>query len=159
VLHAGHRIGLALVTVAVGACRSHPASQAASTAQPTRKVAADDGPAKVRGPAQPAPAVRVTANTGAHGELAVSVRNHAAAPVEIAPALRVERAEKQGFEPVADVALSSQAGVRCVRLAPGAELQPSAPADDRLRASGTYRVVLNGCEDSYRIDSEPFQLP
>jgi len=157
VLHAGHRIGLALVIVVLGACRSHPATQAAKAAPPPRGVAAADAPA--RAPSQPAPAVRVAAHAGADGELAVSVRNHAAAPVEIAPALRVERAETQGFEPVAEVDLAAQAGARCVRLAPGAELQPTPPSESRLRARGTYRVVLNGCEDSYRIDSEPFELP
>jgi len=157
VLHPGYGIGLALVTVVLGACRSHPASQTAKAAPAAREVAAADAPA--RAPSRPAPAVRVAAHAGADGELAVSVRNHAAAPVEIAPALRVERAETQGFEPVAEVGLASQADARCVRLAPGAELQPTAPPESRLRTRGTYRVVLNGCENSYRIDSEPFELP
>lgn len=158
-LHAVHRIGLPLVAViAFCACRSHPASQAAATASPPREVAAAAAPAQASARAQPAPAVRVTASTGADGALAVSVRNHAAEAVELAPALRLERADEHGFERATDVALALSAGASCVRLAPGAELRPAAAPSQRPGASGTYRVVLSGCEDSYRVDSEPFEL-
>lgn len=157
-LQAGHRIGLTLAAAALCACRSHPASQATATAPPSREVAAAARPAQASARAQPAPAVRVTASSGPDGALAVSVRNHAAEPVELAPALRLERGGAQGFEPAGDPGLALQTGASCVHLAPGAELRPTARPDSRPGASGTYRVVLNGCADSYRVDSEPFEL-
>jgi hypothetical protein len=105
-----------------------------------------------------APSVRVAVAPGPGGEVAFSVQNRAPGVVELAPALSVERSAEQGFRLLqgAEVALRKEGAAEgCVQLAPGAELQP---APWRSAGQGTYRFVLHGCDRSYRIDSEPFEL-
>jgi hypothetical protein len=152
------QLAAALGALLLGACSSHPAAQTAAGAAPAprRGEAAEPDAPSPRAPAQAAPAVRVEALTDAHGELAIRVQNHAAEPVELAPALRVERATDRGFEATGNE-LRLHAGGECVRLASGGELRPAWPKTRAAGAPSRYRVVLHGCGESYRIDSQPFE--
>jgi hypothetical protein len=148
----------ALGALLLGGCSSHPAAQTAAAAAPAPRRGETAGPdeSNPSAPAQPAPAVRVEALTDAHGELAIRVQNHAAEPVELAPALRVERATERGFEATGNE-LRLHAGSECVRLASGGELRPTWPEVHAAGTASRYRVVLHGCGETYRVDSQPFE--
>jgi hypothetical protein len=166
VSHSAHSWARALAALALAlcACRSRPSIEAPppSTGSARTVASTDRAPAAASADLQPAPAVRVAAEVGADGVVAIRVQNRAPHPVELANALHVEQRTEHGFDALSgsERALrEAPAGASCVPLVPGGELR-AAPFQDKTSAAqpGTYRVVLHGCDRSYRIDGEPFEL-
>jgi hypothetical protein len=147
---------------ALSGCRGHENTSAPAQGATAVPVVPGETPAHAEpsGTHGPTPAVRVQGTADARTQgVAISVQNHAAQVVQLAGELALERQEGGAFRafPQPGLALRTTAG--CVQLAPGAELRPEPwPSAKAGAPPGTYRFVVRGCDGSYRIEGDPFEL-